>query len=123
MLKAEAPAALYSLKRVAHLGMTRIVLETDASNLHKGLNSDELDRSLEGPLFRQIREFIAHNFVHCVVRTCPRSCNKVADSLVAHGASVVRSGSMVFMDQVPEFVTNLVYGDLPRESGLIQICP
>jgi len=101
--------------------MTRIILETDASNLHKGLTSDELDRSLEGPLFRQIRDFIAHNFVHCMVRTCLRSCNKVADSL--HGASVVRSGSMVFMDQVPEFVTNLVYGDLPRESGLMQIGP
>ena len=53
----------------------------------------------------------------------PQSCNKVADSLVAHGASVVRSGSMVFMDQVLEFVTNLVSGDLPRESGLMQICP
>jgi hypothetical protein len=106
-----------------HHGMTRIILETDASSLlHKGLTSDELDRSLEGPLFRQIRDFIAHNFVHCMVRTCLRSCNKVADSLAAHGASVVRSGSMVFMDQVPEFVTNLVYGDLPRESGLIQIC-
>ena len=47
----------------------------------------------------------------------------MADSLVAHGASVVRSGSMVFMDQVPEFVTNLVYGDLTRESGLMQIYP
>ena len=117
MLKAEAPAALYSLKRVAHLVMTRIVLETDASNLHKGLNSDELDRSLEGPLFRQIREFIAHNFVHCVIRTCLRSCNKVADSLAAHGANVVRSGSVVFMNQVPEFVANLVSGDLPGASG------
>ena len=120
---AEALAALYSLKRIAHLGMTRIIFETDASNLHKGLTSDELDRSLEGPLFRQIRDFIAHNFVHCMVRTCLRSCNEVADSLAAHGASVVRSGSMVFMDQVPEFVTNLVSGDLPRESSLMQICP
>ena len=50
-LYAEALAALKSLQRVAHLGMTRIVLETDATNLERGLRSNELDRSLEGASF------------------------------------------------------------------------
>ena len=97
--------------------MTRIVLETDASNLPKGLTSDDLDRSTEGGLFRQIRNFMNQVFDRCVVRVCPRSCNKVADSLAAHGANVVRSGSVVFMNQVLEFVANLVSGDLPGASG------
>jgi hypothetical protein len=57
------------------------------------------------------------SFVQDVVRAYPRSCNKVADRLAAHGASVVRSGSEVYMNRVPEFVTNLVSGDLPRATG------
>ncbi|CAD6254195.1 unnamed protein product [Miscanthus lutarioriparius] len=48
--------------------------------------------------------------VQCVVWACPRSCNKVADSLAAHGASVVRSGSEMYVNQVPDYVTNLVFG-------------
>ena len=99
------------------MGMTRIVLDTDATNLEKALNYDELDMSTEGGIFRQIREVMNQPFVQCVVQACPRSCNKVTDSLAAHGASVVRSGSEVFMNQVPEFVTNLVSGDLPRATG------
>jgi len=87
-LYAEALAALKSLQRVAHLGMTRIVLETDATNLERGLRSNELDRSLEGGLFRQIRDFIHHSFAQCVVRACPQSCNKVADSLLLMGRAL-----------------------------------
>ena len=58
----EALAALNSLQRVAQLGMTRIVLETDASNLHKGLTSDDLDRSTEEGIFRQISNFMMQVF-------------------------------------------------------------
>ena len=61
-IHAEALAALNSLQRVAQLGMTRIVLETDASNLHKGLTSDDLDRSTEEGIFRQIRNFMIQVF-------------------------------------------------------------
>ena len=87
-LHAEALAAFKSLQRVAHLGMTRIVLETDATNLERGLRSNELDRSLEGGLFRQIRDFIHHSFAQCVVRACPQSYNKVADSLLLMGRAL-----------------------------------
>uniref|UniRef100_A0A0D9XTW0 Protein kinase domain-containing protein n=1 Tax=Leersia perrieri TaxID=77586 RepID=A0A0D9XTW0_9ORYZ len=47
------------------------------------------------------------------VRHCPRSCNKVADSLAKFGASSVSSGSHEFVSHVPDFVSNLVSGDLP----------
>uniref|UniRef100_A0A0E0L6Y4 RNase H type-1 domain-containing protein n=1 Tax=Oryza punctata TaxID=4537 RepID=A0A0E0L6Y4_ORYPU len=43
-LQAEALAGQRSLMRVAQLGMTRIIVEVDASNLGKALNSQELDR-------------------------------------------------------------------------------
>ena len=72
---------------------------------------------MDGCLFHQIRNFISESFVQCVIQACPRSCNKVADCLASYGASVVRSGSEVFMNKVPDFVTALVSGDLPRANG------
>ena len=112
-LQAEALAALHSLERVYQLGMARIILETDTTDLVKGLTSEDLDMSVDGGLFIQIREIINNYFDHCEIRHCPRGCNKVADRLATHGASMVGSGSTVFMSQVPSFVTSLVSGDLP----------
>lgn len=39
VLHAEALAALYGLERATQLGMTRVILETDASNLGKALTT------------------------------------------------------------------------------------
>lgn len=73
-------SVLEGLQRVAHLGMTRIALETDSTNLEKGLKSNELDRNAKGCLFYQIREIMNQPFIQCVVQACPQSCNKVAGS-------------------------------------------
>ena len=54
------------------------------------------------------------------IRSYLRSCTKVGDSLAAYGASVVRYGFDVFMGQVPEFVTNLVYDDMPMSHWLVE---
>jgi hypothetical protein len=48
------------------------------------------------------------------VSFCNRSCNKVADALVVHGAYVLESGSDVLMSHVPLYIMNLVIGDLPK---------
>jgi hypothetical protein len=64
------------MNRAAAPGMTRIELETDATNLQKALTTTELDRSTDGGLFRQIRELIRDSFVYCKIWCCPRSCNK-----------------------------------------------
>jgi ribonuclease HI len=61
-LHAEALAALHGLERAEQPGMTRVILETDASNLGKALTTNLLDSNLEGVLFRQIRSAMARNF-------------------------------------------------------------
>ena len=109
--QAEALAALYSLERIAHLGMSRIILETDATELVRGLTTTELDHSVDGCLLKQIRDFITSSFDYCIIQHCRRNCNKVADCLAMHGASVVSSGSAMFLSQVPTFVSNLVCED------------
>jgi hypothetical protein len=110
-------AALFSLERAACVGMSKIILETNAMELEKGITTKELDRSVDGSLFRQIRDYMSSSFDICRVRHCPRSCNKVADYLAKYGRSVVSSGSVVFSSQVPTFVENLVSGDLEMVSN------
>jgi ribonuclease HI len=51
-LHAEALADLHGLERAEQLGITRDILEIDASNLGKALTTNLLDSSLEGVLFR-----------------------------------------------------------------------
>ena len=109
--QAEALAALYSLERIAHLGMSRIILETDATELVRGLTTTELDHSVDGCLLKQIRDFITSSFDYYIIQHCPRNCNKVADCLATYGASMVSSGSAVFLSQVPAFVSDQVYKD------------
>ena len=52
-------------------------------------------------------------FSSCSVSFCNRNCNKVADTLAAFGMGVLNSGSDMLMSQVPVFVSELVFGDLP----------
>ena len=73
-LQAETLGVLRSLERAAALGMTRIILETDAAVVGKAITSTTLDRSTNGCLFRQIREFMVSQFVCCTVSICSRLC-------------------------------------------------
>ena len=111
-LQAEAMAALRGLEKAAELGMTRIVLETDAATLGNALTLEVMDRSSNGCLFRQIRDFMSSQFVQFEISVCSRACNKVADCFAAYGACVLDADSSVFWSDAPNFVTDLVSGDL-----------
>ena len=111
-LQAEAMAALRGLEKAAELGMTRIVLETNAATLGNVLTSEVMDRSSNGCLFRQIRDFMSSQFVQFEISVCSRACNKVADCFAAYGACVLDTDSSVFWSDAPNFVTDLVSGDL-----------
>jgi len=111
VFQAEALAALHAVQRAAQLGMSRIILETDATNLGKALTTKELDRSANGSLFRQIRDLLINDFSFYMISVCPRTCNKVADKLAVYGANIVLPGSYEFLSQAPDFVSDLVSGD------------
>lgn len=85
-----------SLERAAELGMTRIVLETDAALVAKAITSTELDRSTFGCLFRQIHKFMVSYFVHCSVVVCPRTCNCVADGPAGYGCTLEHGSSIYY---------------------------
>ena len=112
-LHAEAVGAMRSVEHAVQLGMTHIVLETDATILGEALRSSAWDRSPYGALFRQMRDLLYFDFTKSVISVCNRACNRVADSLAAYAASLVVDASKIFMDHVPEFVSPLVSGDKP----------
>jgi ribonuclease HI len=110
-LQTEALAAYKSLQHASQLGMMNIILETDAAVLASALKSEDIDGSPIGSLTKQIRDLMQSEFkLLC-------SLTVVADCLATHGACVLGSGSCVFMSQAPEFVTKLLYGDLPGSSA------
>lgn len=49
-----------------------------------------------------------------LVSVCDRSYNKVANCLVDLGASLPGADSQFWLNQAPEFVLDLVSGDLAR---------
>lgn len=57
-LQAETIAALQGMELVAYWGMSRIILETGASNLGNAITSNSWDNSPSGSLFRSIRGFL-----------------------------------------------------------------
>ena len=113
-LQAEAIAVYKSILQAARLGMTRIILEMDATVLASALKSCCVDRSAIGGLVYQIRDIMCDDFSCCTVSVCNRSCNKVADCLAFHGAYVLSSGFEVFLSQAPDYVKDLVLGHLPN---------
>jgi hypothetical protein len=115
-LQTEAMAALQVIQHATHLGMMRIILETDATALALALSSTEKGRSTIGSLIHQIRDHMVYDFNSCKVSTCNRTCNRVADGLTSHGACVLAPDYSMFFSQAPEFVTNFVSGDLPGHA-------
>ena len=111
-IQIEGIAALKAIQRAAQLGMTRIILETDASVLVSALRSIDIDRSVHGCLVRQIQDLMQMHFSCCSLSLCNRSCNKVANLLATYGASMLASDSEMYISQVPEFVKELVSSDL-----------
>ena len=94
--------------------MTRIILEMDATVLASALESRCTDRSAIVGLVHRIRDIMNVEFSFSTVSVCNRSCNKMAACLAFHGAFVLFSGSEMFMRQAPDYVKDLVLGDLPN---------
>jgi hypothetical protein len=96
-LQGEAYAALFALRRVANLGMSRIILETDVTELKMTLTTTTMDLNVDENLFKQIKECMSFYFDQCLIQHCPMSCNKVAYCLAKYGMSMISSGSSLFM--------------------------
>ena len=116
-LHVEALAMMKSLENVSQQGMTKIEVKTDAQMLGKALTSQDLNRRPDGVIFRKLRAFLRSNFDVFSISVFPRSCNKVADCLASFGVGTGATSSKCFWSQAPTFVSPLVSGDLPGDTG------
>ena len=108
---AEIISCLQGIQRAADLGMQRMILETDASMVAQAMKSTDYDRSSASGLIWEMKDLLACNFTSFAVNHIPRSCNLVADSLAALGASL-SVGAVPVLDSIPSCMRELVANDL-----------
>ena len=109
-LHAEAVACLTVVEGATRLGAKYVILESDASNLVKALNSCEYDSSTIGVLVKEAKTSCSLYFDQCVFSFSRRACNSAAYELAKFG---VRSGfaDYFWVDSAPSFVTDIVTGE------------
>lgn len=106
-----------ALQHTIQLGMGRVELQTDASNLGDAERGEIFDRSDIGVLVKEAGSLCTLEFIDVKILACPRQCNKVADSLASFCLKLSGSDPLIWTDQSPEFVSVLVAGDLPEPTG------
>lgn len=99
----------------SNLGRNRVIVETDVVALKQALSGATYDLAEQGALSRELKSSLTSNFDFVEVSICPRACNKTAHVLAAYGASLDLENQLWF-DQVPDFVSVAVAGDLPSTS-------
>jgi hypothetical protein len=96
--------------------MNSVILEMDAAILGDALRTTNWDRSPYGCLFRQIIDLMLYEFNTCVISVCNRTCNQLVHCLAANGACMEGAETCMYTDDVPDFVSHLVSGDMPRDN-------
>ena len=112
VLQAEAMACIESLKLAICLGMYQVIVETDSNQLFYALKDDELDNGINAAVIREGRDLLSLQFSVTQVVYCPRACNNVAHELARFGATLASSTPVVWAEDFPEFICNLVNSDL-----------
>ena len=110
-LSTEAMACLFALESVEAVGISRIELETDCSQLQDAILSQRRDLAPGGVLFRSIRELLQDRFVCNKVIAIPRSCNSSAHEIAKLALSWDLGQSNVWNDPLPDFVCTHVARD------------
>jgi hypothetical protein len=117
ILQAEAKACLEAMRFATEQCMMAIELETDYLNLKNAIQSSEWDQAPEGMLISELRFFICSSFNVVSLFHVPRSCNVAAYSLAQEGAALNPGSRLVWLENFPAFVSDLVANDLSLSIG------
>jgi ribonuclease HI len=107
----ELIACIEGVKAAGLLGVSNIVLETDAMQVIQAFPDDGFRLATVGGLVHELKELLMKNFVSFQAKFGPRECNRVAHELASLGS---RSNVLVpsVMAGVPECILNLVSSNL-----------
>jgi ribonuclease HI len=116
-LYTEAIACFKTIQLLSDWGIDNVEVESDASMLIKAVTCTDLDLSVNGILFKEIRAFCLAKFTRISFSFSPRACNVVANALAMHGAKLEYNPQAVWPGYAPGFAHVLVASDQAVLSG------
>lgn len=108
---AEIIAALQGVQAALSLGVSRLILETDALMLQQELASKEYCAKPEGGLVQELKVIVSTIFSFFVCSFKRRECNQVAHALAELGYAC-SEGEELISSSVPDIVNIFVTADL-----------
>ena len=109
-LHVEVIGCLAGVKTAEELGISKVTAETDSMMLKMAIGGADYSLAPTGGLVHEIKAIAAASFSLFSVSFCPRTCNRVAHELAAHGCACP-PGSELVWDGVPSGLETLVAGD------------
>jgi hypothetical protein len=110
-LHAETAAMMKAVKLADHLGVGRVIFETDCLVLEQTLGSTTYDHASVGILFSELKFRMCTHFIEDHIIHVLRDCNKPAHLLAALCTSVNHGGHSMWTSNYPDDVTRAVTGD------------
>jgi hypothetical protein len=114
--QAEARACEEAIRAAAEWCMTNVQIESDSKILLvQAMRSAEFDRTTEGIIYRDMRLFMVLQFTSYEFYFVPRTCNNLAHSFAAFGASQ-QEQKLLWLDSIPDAVRVMVASDSAEPS-------
>ena len=110
-ISAEGEACLAALEAAMNRGISRVIIETDSTNLVSALRGNAYDQAPGGVIFSEARGVLEMHFDDVIFSAIPRTCNQAAHELARFGLSRDPDLPSVWEDPLPGFVTTLVDHD------------
>ena len=110
-LHMELIACVEGVKATTALGISNVILETDAQQAVWAIQGDDFRLAVVGGLVHELKVLLSVSFASVLVRYAPRECNKVAHELASIGCKSQGLAPLV-MAGVPDCIMFPVSGDL-----------
>lgn len=108
---AEFIACLQGIQLAVNLGIGRIIVQTDAQEVVKAINSMAYDDSVVGHLIAKVKSLLGSNFLSYECVFVGRECNQAAHELAALGHLCIEGEELV-TSSPPESVSVIVANNL-----------
>ena len=111
VLSAEGEACLAALHAAMARRISRVIVESDSTNLVSALSGSNFDRAPGGAIFCEACDLLAQFFVPVSISSIPRNCNRCAHELARLGLERDPDCPAVWDDPFPDFVSTLMDRD------------
>ena len=105
--RAEMIGCIQGLQAAINVGITNLILETDATLVQQAVNHGDYSASLPGSLLEELDSLVSSNFNSFVCLAIPRDCNKVAHELAILGCACAEESEPV-LSSLPDHVNTLI---------------